>query len=76
MDETDWGAIGDRSMKARFAKWLKVLMVMPLMGAFAFEGCTADTLRLVAETLDDRADEIDGEDEDFGDWLADEIRDW
>lgn len=63
-------------MKARFGQWMVLLMMAPLMGVFAFEGCTASTMRIVAQTLEDQADDIDGGDKDFGEWLADEIEDW
>ena len=65
-------------MKARFGNWLKVLLAVPLLGAYAMEGCTANAMREAAAYLSDRADEIDGSDEDIdlGEWLVDEIKDW
>jgi len=64
-------------MKARLSRWWSVLLALPLLGAYAFQGCTANTMRDVATGLNDQADQIDGgEDVEFGDWLAEGIKDW
>jgi len=63
-------------MKARLKNGWKVLLAVSMTSVFAFEGCTADLIRQTADLLYEQANEMDGENLDFGDWLANEIRDW
>ncbi|UCG15786.1 MAG: hypothetical protein JSV19_10870 [Phycisphaerales bacterium] len=65
-------------MKARLRTWWRVLLALPLAGAYSLDGCTADAMREVADSLDEQADSIDRSDDDLdlGDWLSDEIEDW
>ncbi len=65
-------------MKARWKTGWKMILALPLCGAYGMQGCTADMMREAANALEDQAREIDGEDREaeFGEWLADEIRDW
>jgi hypothetical protein len=64
-------------MKARSWSWWKGLLLVPLASVWAFESCTADAVRGVADGLNDVANEVDGGDNntDFGDWLADQVDD-
>ena len=62
-----------RPMK-RHAKCLwKVFVMIPMLGLYNLASCQADTLRNVARDLDERANKIDGEEDDLdlGDYLAD-----
>jgi hypothetical protein len=63
-------------MKARWIQGWKLIFALPLCGAYGVQGCTAEAMRDVAEVLEDQAREIDDDDIDFGDWLADEIEHW
>lgn len=65
-------------MKARWKTGWKMILALPLCGAYGMQGCTADMMREAASVLEDQAREIDGEDREaeFGEWLADEIEDW
>ena len=54
---------------------LKLLALVPLMGMYSTASCQADTLRKVAEDLDDRANNIDDRDPTLGDILSDLVED-
>jgi len=54
----------------------RFLALIPLMGVYSLASCQANTLRETARVLDDRADDLDGEDTDLGDLLSDIVDDW
>ncbi len=58
------------------ALW-RVLALIPLLGVYNLASCQANVLRDVAQGLDDRADEIDHEEDDLdlGDYLSDLVED-
>ncbi|HUU85838.1 MAG TPA: hypothetical protein VM243_20260 [Phycisphaerae bacterium] len=51
----------------------KILALIPMLGLYNLASCQADVMRDVAKDLDDRAGELDGQDDDLdlGDYLAD-----
>jgi len=51
----------------------KILAMIPLMGVYNVASCQADVMREVAQDLDQRASDLDGEEDDLdlGDYLAD-----
>jgi hypothetical protein len=64
-------------MKARLKGMWKMLLVLPLIGAYGVQGCTAKAMRTAADALSEQADEMDGDQSaDLGDWLADQVEDW
>jgi hypothetical protein len=47
-----------------------------MMGLYNFSSCQADIMRSFANDLDERADDLDGDDDiDLGDYLADLFED-
>ena len=61
----------------RHAKCLrKIFILIPLMGVYNMATCQADVMRRTANELDQHADDLDGENDDFGDFLADVVEDW
>ena len=50
-------------------------MVMPVFGLCQISSCQANVLRDVADELDDRANRLDGDDVDLGDFLSDLVDD-
>ncbi len=61
----------------RYAKsWWKLLALIPMMGVYSTTTCQADALRRTAEALDERADDIDRDDDELGELLSDIVEDW
>lgn len=60
-------------MSKKLALWLRLLLGGAVLFGSGAASCTADALREISEDLDDFADEVDGEDDDFLDWLEDQF---
>jgi len=58
-------------MTRRSRRPWRILAVLPLLSLYNFASCQANVLRDVASNLDERADDLDKDDDiDLGDYLA------
>ncbi len=65
-------------MKTGHARWIKAVLLAPLLAVYGGNACTADAVRYAASELEDVANEMDGQDQDvdLGDYLADLMEDF
>lgn len=55
----------------------RLLALVPMLGVYNVASCQADVLRRTASELDDRADDLDHDDDlELGDLLSDAVEDW
>jgi hypothetical protein len=60
----------------RRTRWLlRATTLLPMCAVFDLAGCQADVLRRTASELDERADHLDDDDVDLGDYLSDLVDD-
>jgi len=54
----------------------RILAATPLLYLFSMNSCQADLYRNAADDLNDRADRLEGDNVDLGDYISDLVEDW